>query len=346
MAKIELIAKTPFAGSGPRGIDVYARSLADELWRSRAIGKVLISHDAPSGKNVNLIHFTFFDLYFHTLPLIKISAPFIVTIHDCIPLRFPTHFPVGKKGKINFTLQKLALRRARGVITDSQASANDITRFFGIPSSRIHVVPLAPGHKQSTAKLTQTVKKEYSLPDKYILYVGDINWNKNVPGLINAFGQLKDKKTHLVLVGKAFATNNDIPEYRAIQDALAKLNQPNRVHILGFVPGHHLGSLYRLATLYVQPSWYEGFGLPILESLIQQTPVLSSNQGSLPEVGGGCVHYFDPNNAGELEQQLNRLISNDQLRTKYVESGIAWVKNFTWSKVAKATASVYEKILH
>lgn len=345
MAKIELIAKTPFAGSGPRGIDVYARALADELWRSHAIGKVLISHDVPSGKKVELIHFTFFDLYFRTLPVFKISAPFIVTIHDCIPLRFPSHFPVGLRGKINFAMQKWALRSARGVITDSVASARDITKYFGISPSLIHVVPLAPGHKQATAKLLQTVKKEYALPDKFILYVGDINWNKNVPGLIYAFGQIRDKDIHLVLVGKAFATNSDIPEYRAISSALAKINQPERVHILGFVPGHHLGSLYRLATLYVQPSWYEGFGLPILESLIQGTPVLSSNQGSLPEVGGQCVHYFNPNKEGELAQQLTLLLNNDQLRTQFVTSGIAWVKNFSWPKVAKATASVYEEVL-
>lgn len=345
MAKIELIAKTPFVGSGPRGIDVYARSLADELSRTLSLGKVLLSHDTPSGTKVDLLHYTFFDLYFHTLPLLQSSAPFLVTIHDCIPLRFPAHFPVGYRGKINYYLQKLALRRARGVITDSVASAHDITHFLGIPSSRIHVIPLAPGHRQATAKLTQTVKAEYDLPDKFILYVGDINWNKNVPALISAFGQLKDKQTHLVLVGKAFATSSHIPEYQAIKEALTKISQPERVHILGFIPGHHLGSLYRLATLYVQPSWYEGFGLPVLESLVQGTPVLSSNQGSLPEVGGSHVHYFDPNNPDELLHQLTLLLKNDQLRTKYVESGINWVKNFTWPKVAKTTSLVYDQVL-
>jgi len=345
MAKIELIAKTPFAGSGPRGIDVYARSLSSELSRLLPLGNLVISHDVPSGKKVDLLHFTFFDLFFHTLPILKRKTPFIVTIHDCIPLRFPTHFPVGIRGKVNFFLQRRALQKARAIITDSSASAHDIAHYFHIKPELIHVVPLGPGHKQATYKLTQTVKKEYALPDKFILYVGDINWNKNIPCLIEAFGKLKDQSVHLVLVGKAFTTSVGIPEYEAIQKALKVAGKTDLIHMLGFVPGHHLGSIYRLATLYVQPSWYEGFGLPILESLIQGTPVISSNQGSLPEVGGSHVHYFDPNKSGDLLKNLSLLLSNDEARTKYIESGKVWVKNFTWTIAAKLTNSIYEKVL-
>lgn len=345
MAKIELVTKTPLSSSGPRGVDVYARLLAEELSRLYPISDTTLSYDKPRLLNADLIHFTFFDLFFPSLWMIKSNKPFVITIHDCIPLLFPKFFPVGLRGKLNFFLQKLALKKAKAVITDSVASKNDINHFLNIPQNQIYVVPLAPGSQSVTIKLAKTVRKEYTLPDKFLLYVGDINWNKNIPNLIEAFGKINSKDIHLFLVGKAFVSSKQIPEFKAIEDAINNSGKSELIHLLGFVPSHHLGALYKLATLYIQPSWYEGFGFPVIEALSQAAPVLSSNQGSLPEVGGSHVHYFDPNIEGDLYKKLNNLLKDDSQRTKYVESGLVWVKNFSWTKVAKATISVYEKII-
>ncbi|MBP9702327.1 glycosyltransferase family 4 protein [Candidatus Woesebacteria bacterium] len=342
--KVEIIGKSPYAGSGPRGIDVYTRQLSEHLSRDLPHESLIVSREVTSNLPVNLVHYTFFDPFFLTLwGKIPRSAPFIVTVHDLIPLRFPEHFPSGVRGKIKYLLQKSALKQASGIITDSVASKADIVKYVGYPESRVHVVPLAAGSISATVALGRTIAKEYDLPERYILYVGDINWNKNIVGLIKAFSSIVDDKTQLVLVGKAFASKSNTPESIAINEAISASPKKSLIKIVGFVPTHHLSAIYRGATLYVQPSWYEGFGFPVIEALIQGAPVLSSNQGSLPEVGGENVHYFDPNVSSDLSDKLSVLIKNGNLRTKYRDAGINWAKKFTWKNVAHETMLIYEK---
>ncbi len=342
--KVEIIGKSPYAGSGPRGIDVYTRQLGEHLSRDLPHESLILSREVTSNLPVNLVHYTFFDPFFLTLwGKVPKNSPFIVTVHDLIPLRFPEHFPSGLRGRIKFFLQKRALKQASGIITDSIASKKDIAKFVDYPESQIHVVPLAAGSISATVALGRTIAKEYDLPERYILYVGDINWNKNIVGLVNAFSKITDDEAQLILVGKAFASKSSTPESNAINEAISASPKKSLIKKLGFVPTHHLSAIYRGATLYVQPSWYEGFGFPVIEALIQGTPVLSSNQGSLPEVGGEYVHYFDPSVDSDLSDKLSLLIKNENLRIKYRDSGIAWAKKFTWKNVAHETMLVYEK---
>lgn len=342
--KVEIIGKSPYAGSGPRGIDVYTRELSKHISRALPHEALIVSKDQASGRPVNLVHYTFFDPFFLTLwRKVPKGTPYVVTVHDLIPLRFPEHFPSGLKGKLKYHLQKTALKNSAAIITDSESSRRDIAKHIAYPPGRIHVVPLAAGSISATASLKKAIVKEYALPDSYILYVGDINWNKNVVGLISSFSKIRDNKTVLVLVGKAFTSSVATPELRAINDAIAQSPKSNLIRKLGFVPTHHLSAIYKGATLYVQPSWYEGFGFPVIEALSQGTPVLSSNQGSLPEVGGDYTHYFDPNKQTDLAEKLQSLLSNTTLRTKYHEAGISWSKQFNWKNVAERTLRVYEK---
>ena len=162
-------------------------------------------------------------------------------------------------------------------------------------------------------------------------------------GLINAFSKIKDNKTALVLVGKAFTGSVTTSELRAIDNAIEHSPKKQLIKKLGFLPTHHLSAIYKGAILYIQPSWYEGFGFPVIEALSQGTPVLSSNCGSLPEVGGEYVHYFDPNDQDDLIDKLQVLLANNILRTKYHEAGITWSKKFNWKNVAEETLRVYEK---
>lgn len=342
--KVEIIGKSPYAGSGPRGIDVYTRRLSEHISKALPHESLIVSRDQTSSRPVNLVHYTFFDPFFLTLwRKVPRSTPYIVTVHDLIPLRFPEHFPSGIRGKIKYQLQKIALKKSAAIITDSEASRKDIAKYIGYPEDQIHVVPLAAGSVSATVALGKTIAKEYNLPSSYILYVGDINWNKNVVGLINAFSKIKDNSAALVLVGKAFTGRVMTPELQVINEAIKNSPKQQLIKKLGFLPTHHLSAIYKGATLYVQPSWYEGFGFPVIEALSQGTPVLSSNQGSLPEVGGEYAHYFDPNKKNDLTEKLESLLSNTALRTKYHESGIAWSKQFNWKNVAKDTLSVYEK---
>lgn len=342
---IDLVSKSPYPGSGPRGVDVYARNLYNHLSGILGHGKVFLSHDQGSNHKASLTHYTFFDPFFLTLWGKKHASKFIVTVHDLIPLVFPSNFKVGLRGRLKWLLQKQALKSVSAIITDSNCSKSDIARIAGISPSKIYVVPLSGGHNVTTEKLVKVVRKEYKLIDQYLLYVGDINWNKNVPGLIKAFSELKSD-LHLVLVGKAFVSSQDTPEYQIIRDAISQSGKSDKIHILGFVPSHHLLAIYRGAHIYVQPSWYEGFGFPVLEALEQGTPVACASTGSLPEVGGEYVHYFDPSNKQNFVKVLNDLIINKDLREKYAKTGKQWAHTFSWEKVVRETYAVYEKVLN
>lgn len=337
--KIHIAQKDLHSFSAVRGIGVYTRELLRALHKHYPADEISLgelSHANPP----DVIHYPYFDPFAHTLrPSGKI--PFVLTIHDLIPLRFKDHFPAGIRGKIAWIQQQRAARQARHIITDSHASKADIIKFLDITPDHITVIPLGPNHTAAVnKKLAAKIAGEYNLPPKYILYVGDINWNKNVIGLIKAFDTLKDKHIHLVLVGKVFGDQPNIPEYHQIQQAIKLSHKPSQIMRIGFVPTHHLSVLYAKATLYVQPSWYEGFGLPILEAMKFGCPVLSSNKGSLPEVGGDAVEYCDPS---DLSRALIGLLKKPSRLKQLKEQGIQRAKLFTWGKVALATHQVYEQ---
>lgn len=342
MIKIALTTTPLSSGSKTRGIGVYTRELMAALSRLKDL-KIYPSSQNPYRLPVDLVHYPFFDLFYHTLPL-KPSLPTVVTIHDVIPLKYPAHFPVGLRGRLGLMLQKLSLRSIHSVITDSESSKKDIAHYLSFNPDRIFVVPLAPARHRGTVRLSGKVRDLYQLPAEYLLYVGDINWNKNIPGLLQALSKMVHTDAHLVCVGKVFADKPDIPEYRAIIDTIQALDLNERVHLLSYVPSHHLPVIYRLAKAYVQPSWDEGFGLTILEAMTMGTPVVSSNRGSLPEVGGEAALYFDPDSIKEFSRSLDRIWEDKALRTQLTSLGESRVKQYSWEQTARATAAVYAQL--
>src|SRR3989339_18333 len=322
--QITLVGKRNDSLNRARGVGIYASHLYEALVKNFSSDEYHVKYEAPYRVTSDLVHYPFFDPFFLTLP-IRPKLKTVVTVHDLIPILFSEHFLVGVRGKLKWKMQLARLKRVNAVITDSTCSKEDIIRLTGIDESKIFVVPLAPTQTRVTVTISEKVRAQYQLPRKYLLYVGDINWNKNVIGLINAFNKLEKKGLGLVLVGKALA-GPDIPEKRAIMQAIQDSPKKDQIKLLGFVPSHHLPMIYKLATLYVQPSWYEGFGLPILEALSKGTPVISSNQGSLPEVGGAHVHYFDPHHQTEFVTLLKSLLRSASRRTAYLQSGQAWAK--------------------
>lgn len=337
--KIAICSSSMHTGNLVRGVGAYTRELYTSLQNIFPKDKFIISKDA---KNIDLVHYPYFDPFSLDLPA-RYNVPTIITIHDLIPLKYPAHFPVGYRGRVAWLWQKLRAQRASAIITDSNSSARDIYRIMSIPEKRIHIIPLAPATARTSYALSPKLKKLYSLPEKYVLYVGDINWNKNVPGLVKAFSTLP-KTYHLVLVGKVFADAPDIPEYRALQAAIAATSSASRIHTLGYVPSHHLGAIYHAATLYVQPSFDEGFGLPILEAMKAGCPVICSKAGSLPEVGGDAVHYFDPRK-NELSTVLKTVLNSPAIRESLITAGLIQVKKFSWRQTAQLTHQVYEQLL-
>lgn len=341
------------SGHKTRGVGYYTQNLLDEL-KKRDNLEILEFTDLSQVKQADVIHYPWFDLFSRTLKLNKIST--VVTIHDTTPLVFPKEYPVGLRGKINLFLQKRMLKKCKQIITVSNYSEKDITKYLNIPKEKITVIPEAASEVfqmlSDSEKLS--IKRKYKLPDRFLLYVGDANFVKNLPFLIDGYKILKEKfqDLKLILIGGVFLkkpNNIDHPELKSLQTLFNKIDEyklKDDIIMPGQIPIKDLVGFYNLAIVYVQPSLYEGFGLPILEAFACGVPVISSNASSLSEVGGGAVLYFDPKNLNELVGVLEELIQDNSLRSKLLKSGLQRSKLFSWKGVADETIKVYKKSIN
>ena len=327
-----------------RGLGFYTKRLLSELKQNKKITLIPFTKKLP--KNINLVHYPAFTLFSSSIKKTKIPA--IYTIHDLIPLRYPHHYPPGIRGKFKWTRQHKGLRQVQAIITDSKASKKDIIKFTGIPKSKIHVIYLAADSIFKPLKdkvWLAKIKKRYQLPSEFILYVGDMNWNKNIITLVKTCLKLK---IPLVVVGKQAMTDVKKPRHPEVQDLVQfqKLAQtrPDKIIRLGYVPTRDLVGIYNLAIIYAQPSRAEGFGLPILEAMACGCPVVTSKTTSLAEIAGKAALLVNPNQPAELSQALKRFWQSKTLRTKYVQLGLSQAKKFSWQKTAQETIKVYEKV--
>lgn len=341
-----LIDTSPLdTGHAVRGIGTYTRLLTEHLEKKADISVVRSGTKKAGEFKPDLVHYPYFDLFFSTLPLLK-KYPTIITIHDVIPLIFPDKYPSGIRGKARFIKQKSALKSVSAVITDSESSKKDIQKHLGVAADKISVVYLAanPELKAADEKEVRRVRRKYKLPQKYILYVGDINYNKNIPQLVKATRYLP-QHTKLVCLGKSFI-KQDIPEWHWIKTQLALSDVENKVKFLADVPGgatSDMAAIYSGALCYVQPSIYEGFGLPVLEAMQCQTPVISTKNSSLVEVGGENVVYVDED-AQSIAKGINQVLSwNKVERQQKIKAALNWSKKFNWEKTAQETVGIYQK---
>lgn len=341
------IDTTPLeTGDKDRGVGTYTTLLIEALQmyeKKHSYHFFTRRQNVP--ENVDLVHYPYFDPFFLTLPVIK-PHPTVVTVHDLIPHVFPEHFRAGLRGMIKWQVQRLSLGRAMRVITDSDSSKADIIRIAGISPDTIDVVRLAPasGFRRVTDKaLLRAVTEKYKLPERFILYVGDINWNKNIHGLLKAFQSVMRQalSVKLVLAGIAFVDRS--PESDAIGESIDALGIRGEVIMPGFVPLNDLPALYSLASVYVQASHYEGFGLPVLEAMASGCPVISSHASSLSEIAGPAV-LIDPNNPEDLATRLREALNmSTKTRQTLIRKGILWAKRYSWELVAHQTVRSYEK---
>lgn len=340
--KVNFALRSSWKSEKGRGVGVYTRELLRALHQNYPQDKFTTSQKSSFPTDTDIVHFPFFDPYFRTLPM-SFPRPTVITIHDLIPLKYPSHFPAGIKGKLKWLLQKHSAARSAHLITDSMASKKDIMHFLNVAPGLISVIPLGPTCGALVKHNNASVRARYNLPNRYLLYVGDINWNKNLLGLIKTFASLKDPDLHLVLVGKALGEAPAIPEYHAIKNAIDASGKSALIHILGYVPEGDLPNIYHQATLYVQPSYDEGFGLNLLDAFAAGCPVASSNRGSLPEVGGDAVAYFDPDR--DMGDVISHMLKNQSLRERYLHKGTKQLSKFSWDQTARLTHQVYEKVL-
>lgn len=344
MIKVAINSSPLYNGHKTRGIGTYTRNLIESLEERKDV-EIQEFSQISEVRNVDLIHLPFVDLFQRTLPPKK-KLPTVVTVYDTIPLIFPEHYPPGLRGKINLFFQKKALRDVDAVITISNTSKNDIVKYLGVQPLSIYPIYLAPANCFRVIKdkkfLDELVKK-YLLPEKFAIYMGSVNWNKN---LINLTQACVDEEIDLVLVGKDFEdrSNLDHPERKSYAEFLQKFTDNPRVHILGFISEEELVGIINLAGATLLPSFYEGFGLPILESQICGTPVITSNISSMPEVAGKGALLVDPYDVDRIRSAIRKIFDDQNVQKSLVDNGFENVKKFSWEKIAQQTVDVYKEV--
>lgn len=329
------------SGHRVRGIGSYTQNLISSLKNFDSEANItLFNKSTPPPADI--VHYPYFDLFFHTLPIRKFSKR-IVTVHDVIPLIFPEHFPKGIRGQVNLFLQKVAIKNTDFIISDSESTKKDIIELLHYPENRIQTIYLAPddSFKKITPFAQQKAAQKFELPKTFCLYVGDVNWNKNIEVLMES---IKISKTPLVMVGSAL-TDSNIPETRNLDENIAKLGINNLIIKTGYVDKDKLVSLYNLASVTILPSIYEGFGLPVLESMACGTPVICSKTSSLIEIGSDVAFYCNPGSAVDIAGKISESCSLNTVRRNVLTAKLQnHAKKFTWQKVASETIEVYRKV--
>jgi glycosyltransferase involved in cell wall biosynthesis len=270
-------------------------------------------------------------------------APFgrVLTLHDMVPFVYPeTHARL-----TNLLFRRYiprSLRFVDQIITDSESSQRDIVRFLRFPSERVTAIPIGVASRFAPAGADERQRacQRLSLPGDYILTVGSLSPRKNLESLFAAFKELRrrGRPHHLVVVGPTAWKSAGI--FRQLRT----LGIESDVLLTGFVSDDDLPALYSGAAAFAFPSLYEGFGLPPLEAMACGTPVVTSNNSSLPEVVGDAGLLVDPLDVEALASALDRLLTDPELSSRLIRRGIARSKAFTWERTARAHSCIYRDV--
>jgi glycosyltransferase involved in cell wall biosynthesis len=266
----------------------------------------------------------------------------VVTIHDCIHLMFPQYLPNRLAWAYARASMWVATHRSDRVLTVSETSKRDILRFFQIPPEKIEVIYNAIDERFWTAPEEEElvrVRDRYQLNDPFLLYAGNIKPHKNLERLIDAFHRLRRSdgfdNLKLVIIG------HEGSRYALLRHAVHRHQLHKHVRFFGFVPDATLAVLYRLASVFVFPSLYEGFGLPPLEAMASGTPVVASNVSSLPEVAGNAALLVDPQDPDAIAGAIRIVLTDGTLREELRARGLARARTFSWEKSVARTREIY-----
>ena len=315
---------------GDRGMRLAWDALLVEAWRRK---------HAP---DTELLHVPAF-----SAPVVS-QVPLVVTVHDVIPFVLPEYRASGAMRRY-LQVMRRTVRRARIVLTPSQAAASDIERVLGVPAARIRVTPLAAGAEFRPAPDPGTTRAEvcarFGVRGRYLLTMAGFDRRKNVPLLIEAFARalpaLPDDIT-LVLAGAPHSENPTV--FPPIEPVVARLGVGDRVCLTGRVSAEDRLRLYQAAHGYVTPSVYEGFGLTPLEAMASGVPVIAANRTSLPEVVGDAGMLVEPN-IDALAEAIVALVGDERLCSDLQARGLARAATFTWARTAELTVAAYREAI-
>lgn len=287
-----------------------------------------------------------YDLFFspsYTLPLL-IKEKAIVAIHDISYEVNPEWFP-SREAWIRRIFTRYSIRKAKAIITISEFSKRDIIRLYGINEKKVKVIYLAPDRAFSTVTDSNSLKKikeRYNTGERFILYVGSILNRRPIETLLKAFSKViaEEKWLRLVIVGE----NRTSPR-KDIVDIIDRLGIKDSVIHLNYVPDDELALLYKAAQIFIYPSFYEGFGLPVVEAMASGTPVIVPNLASLPEVVDDCGILLEHLNEDEIKTAIFRLIRDESLRNEFSKMGKERARNFSWRNSAQNHLNLFREVL-
>ena len=286
----------------------------------------------------------------HLLPPLR-DVPTVLTVHDLIFRHLPAYHKSLNRWYLKLTMP-LYCRRATHIIAVSRHTRCDLMSAYGLPSDRITVIHEAPDphFRPQPVEEIRRVRGKYTLPEHFILSLGTIEPRKNYGRLIEAFSWLKHEHQSanrwlntggwklVICGGKGWL-------YQSFFRRLEESGLGREVILLGRVPDEDLPALYSAATLFVFPSLYEGFGLPVLEAMACGTPVACSRSSSLPEVGGTAARYFSPHSAEGMGRIMYEVLRDEALQAEMRKRGFEQAERFSWQRMAEETMAVYRAVI-
>jgi len=284
------------------------------------------------------------DLFFspnHFLPIKKIKPKSIIAIYDVFHKIDKNFHPLYYR-KYADLLLKRAVKYTELIVTISESSKRDIIRFYNVPEEKIKVAYGAADEIFHLRNLSEADKRKisekYNLPEKFILYIGVLEERKNIDGIIKIADLIKDKtETPIFLFGRIGYRGNQY---------LKEIKKRKNIQYKGFVDNQDLPYIYNLATIFLFPSFYEGFGLPVLEAMQSGVPVLTSNTSSLPEVvgDGGIMH--EPRDYEEFAKSIMKLLKDKDFYDKMKNKGLEQAKKFSWKKTTIEVVDLFNRIIY
>jgi len=269
------------------------------------------------------------------------TAKVVVTVHDLSFLHHPEWFKRGRAAYYRAAIQP-TVTLADLLLADSEATAQDLMSLLGVPNEKIVVTPLGVDEEfaPSPAEHIARVRRTYTLPDRFFLYLGTIEPRKNLPRVIEAFESIADAcDLDLVIAGRE--------GWRAESTRLAyqRARARSRIRFPGFIPSEDMPAVLSAATVFVWPSLFEGFGLPPLEAMACGTPVITSSTSSLPEVVGDAAIQVVPEEVSQIAHAMQRLASDETERARLRTASLERARRFTWRRTAECTAKAYQRVL-
>jgi glycosyltransferase involved in cell wall biosynthesis len=269
------------------------------------------------------------------------SVSTIVTIHDMSLRLYPQCHPL-RRLLLNRPLTHVAIKQAASIVTVSESARRDLLRLHAVPTDRVSVVHEAASpafHPITERAELDRVRVRYTLPPRFLLYVGTIEPRKNLSRLIDAFAKAKARGIphHLVCVGPYGWSSRDLAS------RIERLGLHNSVHFTGYVKFEDLPAIYNLSEFFVFPSLYEGFGLPVVEAMACAVPVITSNTSSLGEIAADAAITVQPTNTEALSEAIVALAADDELRRAVGRRGLVRSRMFSWTQTAKEMLAVYHR---